>query len=173
MSLKMITKRLERLERKVNVVVAPENLPFDYDLLTPEEQDLSSVTHLLHDKAVELGYGKLEACQYRFVRNPWLDPEVFAECVAVFTDEERRRYERAIEIFEKCTRLTSCLTEEEKEAVKEYNHMVIFFKYGWKGRFMDCKAPDYTVEEFEEAKQRYSQIMAKYGEKTYECPGNC
>ena len=120
MSLKTITRRLERLERKVNVVVAPENLPFDYDLLTPKEQDLSSVTHLLHDKAVELGYGKLEACQYHFVRNPWLDDEVFAECVVAFTDEERLRYERAIEIFEKCTRLTSCLTDEEKEAVKEF-----------------------------------------------------
>jgi len=41
LSLKTITKRLERLERKVNVVVAPKSLPFDYDLLTPKEQDLS------------------------------------------------------------------------------------------------------------------------------------
>ncbi len=74
------------MKRKVNVVVAPENLHFDYDLLTPKEQDLSSVTHLLHDKAVELGYGKLEACRYHFVQNPWLNREVFAEFVIAFTD---------------------------------------------------------------------------------------
>jgi len=167
--LKTITRRLERLERKVNVVVAPKSLPFDYDLLTPKEQDLSSVTHLLHDKAVELGYGKFEACRYHFVRNPWLDHEVFEECVAAFTDEERLRYERANEIYEKCRRLTLCLTEEEKAMVKQYNEVSRFFgsslamngaeKGWWKG---------HTKEELEELRVLYEQIMAKHGERIYE-----
>lgn len=66
-------------------------------------------------------------------------------------------------------RLTEKLTEEEKEAIKEHNHMIIFRRYGWHGRYMNCHAPDYTDKEFEKARLLYKQIMAKYGEKSYEC----
>lgn len=168
MSLKAFIKRLESLEQRLTVIDQPKVPPFDYDLLTPREQELSDVIHLHHDKAVELGYGKLEACRYHFRPgcNPWLNPEIFEECVEAFTDEERLRFERANEIFEKCKRLTEKLTEEEKESIKQYNRITLWFE---NELMRNCDPDRYTQQDLEEARLLYEQLLAKCGEKSYEC----
>jgi hypothetical protein len=149
----------------------PVEVPYDYDLLTEKEKELQDVIHMVHDVAVRLGFGKLEACQYRFAydMDPWCSPDVFEKCMEALTPEEQKRMELHCELTDKCLRLTQCLAEEEKQAIKEYNYMTLALRYGWEGRYVDRKAPEYTRGELEEAKQVYGQIMAKYGEKNYDC----
>lgn len=166
-----IIKRIEKLEEQFGRP-EPELPPVDFDLLIECESDyFSKRMVVLRTKARELGYGDKNNKVSWFDLggyDPVSNDEVEMECLEALDDEERQVIGTLDRVIEKCIRLTAVLTDEEKEAVKEYNHMVIFLKYGWRGRFMDCKAPDYTTEEFEEAKQLYTQIMAKYGEKTYE-----
>lgn len=169
MSTKQLLKRVQMLETVLIPKLEPAEIPFDYELLTEKEKELHDVIHMIHDVAVRLGFGKLQACQYRFSRgmDPWCNQDIFQKCLEALTPEEQRRMQLHNELTDKCLRLTQCLTETEKQAIKEYNHMTIFLRYGWKGRYTDSKGPDYTREEFEEAEQLYGQIMAKYGEKSY------
>lgn len=171
MSAKQLLRRVQRLETVLMPKLEPAEIPFDYNLLTENEKELHDVIHMIHDVAVRLGFGKLEACQYRFARgmDPWCHQNVFEKCMEALTPEEQRRMELHYELTDKCLRLTQCLTEEEKQAIKEYNYMTISLRYGWEGRYLDRKAPGYTLGELEETRQLYGEIMAKYGEKNYEC----
>lgn len=91
------------------------------------------------------------------------------ECLEALDEEERRIVETLGEILGKALRLTEVLSEEEKQQIKKYNEVARFFgsdllmngakKEWWKG---------YTEQELAELRFQYDQIMAKYGEKTYE-----
>ena len=169
MTVKAITERVERLERLLSVDDAPKVPPFDYDLLTPTERDLTGNIHLWHDVAVRLGYGTLEACRYRFKPgcDPFLNPEIAEECFRNMTEEELKRLEVEHEIYEKCTRLTEVLTEEEKAVIKRYNEIASFF-HPFSTIIRRIEPNRYTKEDLHEARLLYGQIMAKYGEKNYD-----
>lgn len=167
-----IIRRIEKLEDQFKRCTDLELPPFDYYLLVESESAyFSKELVLLRSKARELGYGdKNNKTSWFDLRgcDPSTDMEVRMECLEALNDEEMKIIETLHDVVEKCIRLTANLSDEEKAAIKEYNHMVVFRRYGWKGRFMDCRAPDYTQKEFEEAELLYKQIMAKYGEHVYE-----
>lgn len=168
-----IVRRVERLEQQFKPFDTVELPPLDYDLLIESEMEyFSKEMVLLRTKARELGYGDknnklswfdLGGC------DPFCNEEVRMECLEALNAEEVKIVEILNEVIEKCIRLTANLSEEEKEIVKKYNEVVMFFgnsimtkgaaKGWWKG---------HTKEELEEMRARYEQIMAKHGEKIYE-----
>ncbi|MDH5266185.1 MAG: hypothetical protein OEW62_00750 [Candidatus Bathyarchaeota archaeon] len=166
-----IIKRIEKLEEQFKPC-EPELPPVDLDLLIKSESEyFSKQMVLLRTKARELGYGDknnkvgwfdLGSC------DPVCNEEVRMECLEALNDEEVQIIETLHKIIEKCIRLTALLTEDEKEAIKQYNYMTVYLRYGWTGRYDDCEAPSYTQDEYEEARLLYEQIMAKHGEKIYE-----
>ena len=167
-----IVRRVEKLEDQFGQS-QPELPSVDFDLLIEGEAAyFSKEMVLLRTKARELGYGDknnklnwfdLGGC------DPFCNGEVRMECLEALNDEEVEIVETLHEIIEKCIRLTANLSEEEKEVVRKYNEVAMFFgnslmmngaaKGWWKG---------HTREELEELRARYEQIMAKHGEKVYE-----
>jgi len=39
--------------------------------------------------------------------------------------------------------------------------MTVYLRYGWTGRYDDCEAPNYTQDEYEEARLLYESIINK------------
>jgi hypothetical protein len=149
MSFAKLKKEVEIVQRAIKLKdkSKPQKTPFDYALVTCKEREISSTTHLFHDIAVRLGHGELRACQYRIPieYDPNFNGEARVEAEKHATPEELRRIELEAEIYEKWTRLMLILTETEKDAIKQYNE-----------------------SSTEEARLYYEQIMAKYGDKSYE-----
>ncbi len=152
--------RGENNERKIHSVFHRER---NYD------NGSQSIPWSFLSLAGRLGFGKLEACQYRFDAgmNPWINHDVFESCLGALTSDERRRMELHYELTAKCLRLSKCLTEEEKEAVKEYNRLTISLRYDWNKEFNFSDTSEVSQEDLDRAEQCYLQIMAKYGEKVY------
>jgi len=172
MSLYMIQRRVEKLEILLLTEESKDEDPIvDYKLFTEKEKDISDTIHLFHDIAVRLGHGELRACQYRipYESDPNSNEEAREEAICNATPEEIMRIELEGEIWQKWIHLTPLLTEEEKAAIKEYNKAMNFFgsslmmngaeKGWWKG---------YSEEELDKLRAEYEEIMAKYGEKSYE-----
>jgi len=167
-----IIKRIEKLEEQYKPC-EPELPSIDFDLLIKSESEyFSKETVLLRTKARELGYGDKNNKVSWFDLggyDPAFNEEVRRECLEALNDGEVKIVETLYEIVEKCIRLTANLSEQEKEAVKKFNEVAMFFgnsimmrgaeKGWWKG---------YTKEELDELRARYEQIMAEHGEKTYE-----
>jgi hypothetical protein len=150
MSIAKLKKEVEIVQRAIKLKdkSKPQNAPFDYELLTHKEKEIADTIHLFHDIAVRLGHGELRACQYRIPidYDPNFSREAREEAERNATPEELKRIELTFEIYEKWIRLTALLTPEEKDAIEKYN----------------------SKTECEEARLYYEQIMAKYGEKSYE-----
>jgi hypothetical protein len=144
-----LKKEVEIIERalKLKDKSKPQKAPFDYELFTRKEREISDTIHLFHDIAVRLGHGELRACQYRIPieYDPNFNGEAREEAEKHATPEEQRRIELEAEIYDKWTRLMLILTETENEAIKQYNERPT-----------------------EEARLYYEQIMAKYDAKSYE-----
>jgi len=83
------------------------------------------------------------------------------------TAEELKRLEVEHAIYEKWTRLTEVLTEEEKATIKDHNKIAMFF-HPHSTIIRRIKPNRHTKEELYEAQVLYGQIMAKYGEKNYD-----
>jgi hypothetical protein len=167
-----VIRRIERLEVQLKPL-DPELPSVDFDLLVESEQAyFSREMRLLRTKARELCYGDgPEANLHSFGwfdlgdYDPVINDKVRMECLEALDEEERRIVETLGEIIGKALRLTALLSEEEKEQIKKYNDVARFFG---SDLMMDGTKKGYTEQELAELRFQYDQIMAKYGEKTYE-----
>lgn len=144
---------------------------YDLDLMTAREWTLISISNVINDIGVRLGYGRFMNGRHCFDRSadPYLNDEIMERCFAAATGEEIERLDLQAAIYEKNKRLTVNLTDEEKDLIKRHNHIVMFFN----NSIMQAVAKQgyskgHTKDELEEAKLLYRQLMAKYGEQIYE-----
>ena len=167
-----VIRRIERLEVQLKPL-DPELPSVDFDLLVESEQAyFSREMRLLRTKARELGYGDGPEGNIHNVGwfdlgdyDPVINRKVKMECLKVLDEEERGIVETLREILGKALRLTELLSEEEKQQIKKYNEVARFFG---SDLLMDGTKKGYTEQELAELRFQYDQIMAKYGEKTYE-----
>lgn len=164
---------MQRTVIKLEDLLLPKTEPdkgptVDYELFTVKEQDIADTIHLFHDIAVRLGHGELRACRYHIPieNDPNCREEAWREALENATPEELKRIELQDEIWAKWIRLTSLVTEEEKDIIKQYNAMVRDDKFS-KPPFSGSHKPP-NPEKLKEARLFYEQIMAKYGATSYE-----
>jgi hypothetical protein len=167
-----IIRRIERLEVQLKPL-DPELPSVDFDLLVESEQAyFSREMRLLRTKARELGYGDGSEANLHSVGwfdlgdyDPVINDKVQMECLEALDDEERGVVETLREIVWKVLRLTEVLSEEEKGVIRKFNEVARFLG---SDLLMDGTKKGYTEQEFADLGFQYDQIMAKYGEKTYE-----
>ena len=97
--------------------------------------------------------------------DPVSNDEVREECLAALNVDESRVIETFHKVIEKLIRVTAVLSDEEKEDVKRYNDVAKRIQgLTSKGFALE----DCVEEELKQARRRYEEIMAKYGEEIYE-----
>jgi hypothetical protein len=163
-----IVRRVEGLEERLKPCEA-ELPPVDFGLLIESEYEyFSRQMTVLRTKARELGYGdKNNKVSWFDLRgcDPVFDDEIREECLRALNADEQRVMETFYDVVEKVIRLTAVLSEEEKADVKKYNGVVLGLGNSLIRR---CDPDAYTVEKLNQARLRYEEIMAKYGEAIYE-----
>ena len=151
----------------------PELPSVDFGLLVESEQAyFSREMRLLRTKARELGYGDGPEDNIHSVGwfdlgdyDPVINDEVRMECLEALEQKERQVVETLGKIVEKALRLTAILSEDEKAKVRQFNAVARFFD---SDLLIDGTKKGCTEQEFAELRFQYDQIMANYGEKTYE-----
>jgi hypothetical protein len=167
-----VIRRIEKLEVQLKPL-APRLPQVDFDLLVESEQAyFSREMRLLRTKARELGYGDGPEANLHSVGwfdlgdyDPVINDKVRMDCLEALDEEERGVVETLREILGKALRLTEVLSEEEKGVIRKFNEVARFFG---SDLLMDGTKKGYTEQEFADLGFQYDQIMAKYGEKTYE-----
>ena len=153
--------------------IDPEFPSVDFDLLVESEQAyFSREMRLLRTKARELGYGDGPEANLHSVRwfdlgdyDPMINRKVKMDCLNALGDEERGIVETLREILGKVFRLTEVLSEEEKCLIRKFNKVKRILG---SNLLMDGTKKGITQQEFAELDFQYDQIMARYGEKTFE-----
>ena len=163
-----VLKRIEELEARLKPL-EDELLPVDFGLLVESENEyFSRQMTVLRLKARELGYGdKNNTVSWFDLRgfDPVSNDEVREECLAALNVDESRVIETFHKVIEKLIRVTAVLSDEEKEDVKRYNDVAKRIQgLTSKGFALE----DCVEEELKQARRRYEEIMAKYGEEIYE-----
>ena len=163
-----VLKRIEELEARLKPL-GEELPPVDFGLLIESEKRyFSKQMRVLRLKARELGYGdKNNTVSWFDLRgcDPVSNDEVREECLAALNADERRVIETFHKVVEKLIRVTAVLSDEEKEDVKRYNNVARRIQgLTSKGFALE----DCVEEELKQARRRYEEIMAKYGEEIYE-----
>jgi hypothetical protein len=163
-----VLKRIEELEARLKPF-EEELSPVDFGLLIESENEyFSRQMTVLRLKARELGYGdKNNTVSWFDLRgcDPVSNDEVREECLAALNADESRVIETFYKVFEKLIRVTAVLSAEEKEDVKKYNDVARRIQ-GLTSKGFPVE--DCVEEELKQARRRYEEIMAKYGEEIYE-----
>jgi hypothetical protein len=163
-----VLKRIEELEARLKPI-EEEMPPVDFDLLIESEAAyFSRQMTVLRLKARELGYGdKNNTVSWFDLRgcDPVSNDEVREECLAALNADESRVIEAFHKVIEKLIRITAVLSDEEKADVKRYNDVA--------KRVQGLTSKAFAVEggveeELKQARRRYEEIIAKYGEEIYE-----
>jgi hypothetical protein len=163
-----VLKRIEELEARLKPF-EEELPPVDFGLLIESENGyFSRQMRVLRLKARELGYGdKNNTVSWFDLRgcDPVSNDEVREECLAALNADESRVIETFHKVIEKLIRVTAVLSDEEKADVKRYNDVARRIQgLTSKGFALE----DCVEEELKQARRRYEEIMAKYGEEIYE-----
>lgn len=163
-----VLKRIEELEVRLKPL-EEELPPVDFGLLIESENEyFSRQMRVLRLKARELGYGdKNNTVSWFDLRgfDPVSNDAVREECLAALNVDESRVIETFHKVIEKLIRVTGVLSDEEKEDVKRYNDVAKRVQgLTSKGFALE----DCVEEELKQARWRYEEIMAKYGEEIYE-----
>jgi hypothetical protein len=163
-----VLKRVEELEERLKPL-GEEVPPVDFGLLIESENEyFSRQMRVLRLKARELGYGdKNNTVSWFDLRgcDPVSNDEVREECLAALNADESRVIETFHKVIEKLIRVTAVLSDEEKEDVKRYNDVARRVQ-GLTSKGLAVE--DCLEKELRQARRRYEEIMAKYGEEIYE-----
>jgi hypothetical protein len=163
-----VLKRVEELEARLKPF-GEELPPVDFGLLIESENEyFSRQMRVLRLKARELGYGdKNNTVSWFDLRgcDPVSNDEVREECLAALNADESRVIETFHKVIEKLIRVTAVLSDEEKEDVKRYNDVARRVQ-GLTSKGLAVE--DCLEKELRQARRRYEEIMAKYGEEIYE-----
>ena len=165
-----VIRRIERLELQLKPS-DPKLPPVDFDLLIDSELAyFGRVMSLLRIKSRELGYGDGPEANFQSVGwfdlgdyDPMVNREVRAECYEALDEHEERIVETFKNVIGKVLRLTSLLSDEEKDVVRKFNEAKRFFRDNLTGT-----EKGFTKEGLAELGFQYSQIMTKHGEIVFE-----
>ena len=165
-----VIRRIEHLEVQLKPS-DPKLPPADFDLLIDNELAyFSRVMTLLRTKSRELGYGDGPEANLHSVGwfdlgdyDPMINRKVRAECYESLDNEEQKVVETFSSVIGKCLRLTSTLSDQEKDVVRRFNEAKRFFRNNLPGTKKEV-----TEEKLAKLGFQYNQIMKKHGEIVFE-----